>query len=154
VSPIGKEGEKGGAPQGGKSALRRKETEENRGRKGGAPYKGRSAARMEEKLDRRAKKEGKGALWKRRPKRGAIIRVRVDDRRDSSVVLDLQVQRKGVSCRRQPGARSNPLLEVEKIKLVRMQREDRRESGTAQRGKSAAKRRMVRRTEKRSKRGG
>jgi len=46
---------------------------------------------MEEELDRRAKKEGRGALWKRRPKRGAIIRVRVNDRRDSSVVLDLQV---------------------------------------------------------------
>jgi len=69
-------------------------------------------------------------LWKRRPKRGAIIRVRVDDRRDSSVVLDLQVRRKGVSCRRQPGARSDPLLEVERIKLVWMQREDKRESGT------------------------
>jgi len=30
----------------------------------------------------------------------------------------LQVQRKGVSCRRQPGARSDPLLEMERIKLV------------------------------------
>jgi len=34
-------------------------------------------------------------LRKRHPKRGVIIRVRVDDRRDSSVVFDLQVQRKG-----------------------------------------------------------
>jgi len=68
-----------------------------------------------------------------------IIRVGVDDRRDSSVILDLQVQRKGVSCRRQPGARSDPLLEVERIKLVWMQREDRGEGGAAQRGKSAAK---------------
>jgi len=109
---------------------------------------------MEKELDRRAKKEGRGALWKRSPKRGAIIRVRVDDKRDSSVVLDLQVRRKGVSCRRQPGARSDPLLEVERIKLVWMQREDRREGSAAQRGKSTAKRRTVRRTGKRSKRGG
>jgi len=47
-----------------------------------------------------------------------IIRVGMDDKRYSSVILDLQVQRKGVSCRRQPGARSDPLLEMERIKLV------------------------------------
>ena len=47
-----------------------------------------------------------------------IIRVGVDDRRDSSVILDLQVWRKGVSYRRQLGARSDSLLEVERIKLV------------------------------------
>ena len=57
-------------------------------------------------------------MWKRRLKRGTIIRVGVDDRRYSNVVLDLQVQRKGVSCKRQLEARSNPLLEVERIKLV------------------------------------
>ena len=89
-------------------------------------------------------------MWKRSPKRGTTIRVRVDDRRDSSVVLDLQVRRKGVSCRRQPGARSNSLLEVERIKLVWMQRE----GDAAQRGKSAVKQRIVRRTGTRSKRGG
>jgi len=105
---------------------------------------------MKEKLDRRAKKEGRRALRKRCPKRGVIIRVRVDDRRDNSVVLNLQVQRKGVSCRRQPGARSDPLLEVERIKLVWMQRE----GGAAQRGKSAAKWHTVRRTGKHSKKGG
>jgi len=82
------------------------------------------------------------------------IRVGVDDRRDSSVVLDLQVRREGVSCRRQPGTRSDPLLEVERIKLVWMQREDREEGSAAQRGKSTAKQRMVRRTGKRSERGG
>jgi len=92
---------------------------------------------MKEELDRRAKKEGRGVLWKRRPKRGAIIRVRVDDRRDNSVVLDLQVRRKGVSCRRQPGARNDPLLEVERIKLVWMQREDRREGCKGTVGDSA-----------------
>jgi len=92
-------------------------------------------------------------LWKRCPKRGTIIRVRVDDRGDSSVILGLQVWRKRVSCKRQLGARSDPLLEVERIKLVWMQREDRREGGAAQRGKSTAKQCTVRRTGKRSKRG-
>jgi len=61
------------------------------------------------------------------------IRNRVDDRRDSSIVLDLQVRKEEVSCRRQPEARSDPLLEVERIKLVWMQREDRRRGGMAQR---------------------
>jgi len=103
---------------------------------------------MEEELDKRAKKEGRGALWKRRSKRGTIIRVRVDDRRDSSVILGLQVQRKGVAYRRQPGARGDPLLEVERVKLVWMQRK----GGTAQRGKGAAERCTVRRTRKHSKR--
>jgi len=107
---------------------------------------GRSAARREEELDGRAKKESGRALWKRHPKRGAIIRVGVDDRRDSSIILDLQVQRKGISCRRQLGARSDPLLEVERIKLVWMQREDREEGSTTQKGKSAAKWHTVRRT--------
>jgi len=93
-------------------------------------------------------------LWKRRPKRGMIIRVGVNDQRDSSIVLDLQVRREEVSCRRQPGARSDPLLEVERIKLVQMQRKDRGRSSSAQRGKSAVKWCMVRRTRKRSKRGG
>jgi len=117
---MGKEGEKGGALQGEKGAPKRKETEKDGGRKGGAPYKGRSAARVEEELNRRAEKEGRGALWKRRPKRGAIIGVGVDDRRSGSVVLDLQVRREGVLCRRQLGTRSDPLLEVERIKLVWM----------------------------------
>ena len=70
-------------------------------------------------------------MWKRYPKRGTIIRVGVDDRRDSSVVLDLQVWRKEISYRRQLGARSDPLLEVERIKLVWMQREDRGEGSAA-----------------------
>jgi len=92
---------------------------------------GRSAARKEKELDGRAKKESRRALWKRCPERGTIIRVRVDDRRDSSVVLDLQVWRKEISYRRQLGARSDPLLEVERIKLVWMQREDRGEGSAA-----------------------
>ena len=103
----------------------------------------RSTARREEELDGRAKKESRGALWKKRPKRGTIIRVGVDGRRNSSVILNLQVQRKGVSYRRQLGARSDLLLEVERIKLVWMQRKDRGEGGVAQRGKSTAERHMV-----------
>jgi len=67
---------------------------------------------MEEELDGRAKKESRGALWKRCPKRGAIIRVGVDNQRSSSIVLDLQVWTEGVSCRRQLGIRSDSLLEV------------------------------------------
>jgi len=51
---MGKKGEKGGAPQRGKGAPRRKETEENEGRKGSAPCKGRSAAKVEEELRKRA----------------------------------------------------------------------------------------------------
>jgi len=59
-------------------------------------------------------------LRKRHPKRGATIRVGMNNRRDSSVILDLQVWRERVSCGRQPEAKSDPLLEVEKIKLVWM----------------------------------
>jgi len=47
---MGKKGEKGGAPRGGKSASRRKETKKNRGRKGSAPCKGRSAVRVKEEF--------------------------------------------------------------------------------------------------------
>jgi len=67
-----------------------------------------------------------------------IIRVGVDNRRDSSVVLDLQVRREEVSCRRQLGARSDPLLEVERIKLVWMQGKEGGESSMAQKGKGTA----------------
>jgi len=113
----------------------------------------RSTARVKEKLSRRVKKESGGALWKRCPRRGAIMGSRMVYKRDSSIVLDLQVWREGVSYRRQPGTRSNLLFEVERIKLVWMQREDRGRSGMAQRGKSVAKQRTVRRTRKCSQRG-
>jgi len=111
--------EEAGASHKGKSTGRREEAEESRrGRSGVHGQATRSTARIEEELSRRAKEESRRALWKRHPRRGAIIRVRVDDRRNSSIVLDLQVKREGVSYRRQPGARSDPLLEVERIKLV------------------------------------
>jgi len=166
---MGEEGKNGGMPQWGKGvprreetstshqgkgAGRREETKENRRKKGGVSYKGKSAARIEEELNGRAKEEGRGALRKRYPRRGTTIRNRMDNQRDSSIILDLQVQREGVLYRRQLGTRSDPLLEVERIKLVWMQREDRGRSGMVQRGKSAAKQHMVRRTGKYSKRGG
>jgi len=44
---------------------------------------------VEEELNGRAEKESRGTLWKRCPKRGAIIRIRMDDGRSSSVILDL-----------------------------------------------------------------
>jgi len=133
VSVIGKE-EKGstcskaakGAPTEGagmpckeKSTGRRKEVEESRGRRGSAHGQAmRSAARIEEELSRGAKEESRGTLWKRRSGRSAIIRVRVNDGRDSSIVLDLQVWRKEVSRRRQLRARGDPLMEVERVELV------------------------------------
>jgi len=39
------------------------------------------------------------------------------------------VQGKEVSCRKQPGARGNPLMEIEKVELVWMQRKDGGEDG-------------------------
>jgi len=124
--------EEAGVSHKGKGIERREEAEESREERSGACGQAtRSAARIEEELSRRAKGESRRALWKRRPRRGAIIRVRVDDRRNSSVVLDFQVQRKGVLCRRQPEARSDPLLKVERIKLVWMQRKDRGEGSMA-----------------------
>jgi len=124
--------EEAGMSHKGKSTGRREEAEESRGERSGVHGQAtRSTARMEKELSRRAKEGSRGALWKRHPRRGTIIRVKVDDRRNSGIVLDLQVWREGISCRRQPGARSDPLLEVERTKLVWMQRKDRGKGGTA-----------------------
>ena len=49
----------------------------------------RSTARVKEKLSRRAKKESRGALWKRHPRRGAIIRSRIVYERGSSFIPSL-----------------------------------------------------------------
>ena len=66
------------------------------------PYKGRSAARgIEEKFNRGAKEKNKGALWQKSATRSKAIRLRVGDRRSSSIILNLQVWEKEVSCRRQ-----------------------------------------------------
>jgi len=62
----------------------------------------RSVARVEEKLSRRVKKKSRGALWKRRPRRGTIMGSRMVHERDSSFVPSLQeVQKPGVLCGRQ-----------------------------------------------------
>jgi len=61
----------------------------------------RSTARIEEELSRRAKEESRGALWKRCPRKGAIIRDRVNDRGSNSLVPNMQrVQEQGISCGR------------------------------------------------------
>jgi len=59
-------------------------------------------------------------LQKRYPRRGTILEVRLVYEGSSSFVLDLQVQEERGSCREQPGTRSDPFLEVERIKLVWM----------------------------------
>ena len=73
---------------------------------------------MKKKFSGKTEEESRGVLQKRHPRRGTILGVRLVYERSSSFVLDLQVQEEGVSCRGQPGARSNPFLEVERIKLV------------------------------------
>jgi len=105
------------------------------------PYKRRSAEKgMEEEFNRGAEEESRGALWQKNTTRSKAIRLRVGDgRSSSSIILNLQVWEKEVLCRRQLGARGDPLMEIEEVELVWMQREDRGESGVAQRGKSATK---------------
>jgi len=79
-----------------------------------------TARGTEEKLNRGAKEESGGALWQKSATRSKVIRVRMDDRRSSNIVPDLQVWEERVLCRRQPGARSGPLMEMEKVELVWM----------------------------------
>jgi len=55
-----------------------------------------------------------------------------DNGRNSNIVLNLQVWEKEISYRRQQGARGGPLMEMEEVELVWMQREDRGENGIAQ----------------------
>ena len=79
------------------------------------PCKGKSAARgMEEKFNRGAEEE-RGALWQKSATKSKAIRLRVGDRKSSSIILNLQVWKKGVSCRRQLGAKDGPLMEMEKV---------------------------------------
>jgi len=61
----------------------------------------RSAARIEEKLSRRAKEESRGTLRKRCPRRGTVIRDRVDDKGNNSLIPNVQrVWEQGMSCGR------------------------------------------------------
>ena len=72
----GMSGRKASTPCKGKSTEDREKVEEGRGRKGSVHGQAmRSAARIEEEFNRRVKKEGRGALWKRRPRRDMIIRI-------------------------------------------------------------------------------
>jgi len=111
----------------------------------------RSIARMEEELSRGAEKKSRGALWKRHPRRGVIIRARIVYERSSSVVSSMQkMQQKGMSCRGEQRARSDIKQEVRRNEMVRVYGG----GSAAQKGKGAAKQHMVRRTRKCSKRGG
>ena len=79
------------------------------------PCKGKSAARgMEEKFNRGAEKESRGALWQKSATKSKAIKLRIGDRK-SSIILNLPVWEKGVSYRRQLGARGGPLMEMEKV---------------------------------------
>jgi len=78
-------GRRAGMPCKGKSAGDREKVEEGREKKGGMHGQAmRSAARMEEEFNRRVKEEGRGTLWKRRPRRGAIIRIGMVHKRNDS----------------------------------------------------------------------
>ena len=95
----------GGAsvPCKGKGAGRRKKVKKNRGGRGSTRDQAmRSAAKVEKELSRRVKKESGGALWKRCPRRGAIMGSRIVYKRGSSFVSSLQeVWKPGVLCERQ-----------------------------------------------------
>jgi len=113
--------EKAGMLYKGKGTGRKKAVEESRGSGNGMRGQAtRSATRVGEELGSRIEEEDKEALWQGSARRSTPTRVRIDDRRNSGLVLNLQVQEKGVSCRRQPGARSSPFMEVEEVELVWM----------------------------------
>jgi len=71
-------------------------SEKSRGERGSTSYTGRSAARVKEDHSREAEDKSRGVLWKRRPRRGAVIRVRVDDREGSSTWFVKGVGRENV----------------------------------------------------------
>jgi len=114
---VGEEGKDGaygkamkGAPTEGtgmlckrKGAGKRKKVEKSRGRRSSICGQAmRSTAKVEEKLSRRVKKESRGALWKRCPRRGAIMGSRIVYERSSSFVPSLrEVQKPEVLCGRQ-----------------------------------------------------
>ena len=59
-----------------KGTERRKKVKEGRERRGSVHGQAtRSAARIEEEFNRRVKEEGRGALWKRHPRRDVTIRI-------------------------------------------------------------------------------
>jgi len=103
---MGKEGEKGGVPKGGKSMPRkeeastsyqgkgtgrRKEVEESRGgRSGTCDQAMRSIARIEKKLNGRAQKESRGALWQRSAGGSTVTRIGMVHPRNNSDLQRMQ----------------------------------------------------------------
>ena len=173
---MGKEGESGACGNVTKGTTREeasapckgrstgKKVEEGGTRGGGVRGQAtRSAAGVEEK-------EGGVVLWTNSATRCGIMGVGVAWPRSCCHIFKMpKMWQRRMLRRRRSGTRSSPVLEKRKDELVWMQRRkgtERRmskrlekrskggESGTAQRGKSAAKRRTVRRTGRRSKRGG
>jgi len=180
---MGKEGESGACGNATKGAAREeagapckrrsagKKVEE--GRTGGGGVRGqatRSAVGVEEKFMGGVEKEGEVVLWINSATRCGIMGVGVVRPRSRCHIFKMpKIWQRRMLHGRQSGTRSSPVLEKRKDKLVWMQRRkgteqrvskrlEKRskggESGTAQRGKSAAKWRMVRRTRKHNKRGG
>ena len=114
---MGKEGKKGGTPQGGKSTPRkeeasasyqgkgtgrRKEVEESRGGRSGMRGQAmRSTARMEKELDGRAQKESRRALWQRSAGGSMVTRIGVVHPRNNSDLQQVQrMQKERKLCRR------------------------------------------------------
>jgi len=98
----------------------------NRGRKGNTPCTEKSTARVEEDLSGKGEDKSRDVLWERRPRRGTVIRARMDDRRSGSFIPSLQeVQRIRVSCRRQSRSRSDLREKVRAAELVWMQGKER-----------------------------
>jgi len=180
---MGKEGESGACGNATKGAAREEAGVPCKGRStgkkveeggtGGGGARGqatRSVAGVEEKFVGGVKKEGRVVLWTNSATRCGIMGVGVARPRSRCHVFKIpKMWQRRMLRRRRSGTRSSPILEKRKDELVWMQRRkgtERRmskrlekrskggESGTAQRGKSAAKRRIVRRTGRRSKRGG
>jgi len=128
----------------------------------------RSAAGVEEKFVGGVEKESRVVLWTNNATRCGIMGVGVARPRSRCYLFKMpKMWQRRMLCGRRPGTRSSPILEKREDELVWMQKGTERhvskrlekrskggESGVAQRGKSAAKRRTVRRTGRRSQRGG
>ena len=96
-------GRRASMPCKGKSTGDKEKVEKGRERKGGMHGQAmRSAARMEEEFNRRVKKESRGALWERRPRRGAIIRIGMVHKGNNSDICRVRkVQKERMLCGRE-----------------------------------------------------
>jgi len=125
---------------------------------------------VEEKFVEGVERESKVVLWTDSATRCRVVGVRVVRPRSRRHIFEVpKMWQRGMLRGRQSGTRNAPLLEERKDKLVWMQRRKgterhankrlerrskRGKSGAAQRGKSTVEQCTVRRTGKRSKRGG